>query len=56
MCGHGQQGGHAQAHSGGHSVGVQPEADPGHNDQHAAWDVDCQQVVGELSLEGEIHC
>lgn len=56
LGGHGQQCGHTQAHPGRHGVGVQPEADPGHDDKHAAGDVDCQQVVGELSLEGEVHC
>ena len=55
LCGHGQQGGHAQGHPGGHRVGVQPEADPGHDDQHAARHVDCQQVVGELPLERQVH-
>ena len=32
---------------------VQPEGDPGHDDEHAGRDVDCEQVVGELSLEHE---
>ena len=34
---------------------VQPEADPGDDDEHAAGDVDRQQVVGELPLKGEVH-
>ena len=52
---HGEQGGDAQGDPGGDSVGVEPEADPGHDDEHAAGHVDCQQVVGELPLEGEVH-
>ena len=28
---------------------VQPEVDPGHDDQHTAGDIDGDQVVGELS-------
>ena len=55
LCRHSEEGGDAQADPGGHRVGVQPEGDPGHDDQHAAGDVDCQQVVGELSLEGKVN-
>ena len=55
LRGHGEQGGDAQGDPGGDSVGVEPEADPGHDDEHAAGHVDCQQVVGELPLEGEVH-
>ena len=51
LGGHGQQRGHPEGHAGRDRVGVQPEADPGHDDQHAARDVDCQQVVGELPLK-----
>ena len=55
LCGHGEQGGDAEGDPGGDSVGVQPEADPGDDDEHAAGHVDGQQVVGELPLEGEVH-
>ena len=55
LGGHGEQRGHPQGHPGGHRVGVQPEADPGHDDQHAARDVDGDQVVGELPLEDQLH-
>ena len=55
LCGHGEQGGDAQGDPGGDSVGVQPEADPGDDDEHAAGHVDGQQVVGELPLKGEVH-
>ena len=34
---------------------VQPEGDPGHDDEHAARDVDGDEIVGELSLEDELH-
>ena len=53
---HGQEGGHAQGDPGRHGVGVQPEGDPGHDDQHTAGNVDCQQVVRELPFKGEVHC
>ena len=52
---HGEEGGHAQRHPGRHRVGVQPEGDPGDDDQHTAGNVDCQQVVGELPFKGEVH-
>ena len=55
LCGHGEQGGDAEGDPGGDSVGVQPEADPGDDDEHAAGHVDGQQVVGELPLKGEVH-
>ena len=55
LCGHGEQGGDAQGDPGGDSVGVQPEADPGDDDEHAAGDVDRDQVVGELPLEDQLH-
>ena len=55
LGGHGEQRGHPQGHPGGDGVLVQPEADPGHDDQHAARDVDCQQVVGELPLKRQVH-
>ena len=34
---------------------VQPEADPGDDDEHAAGHVDRDQVVGELPLEDQLH-
>ena len=34
---------------------IQPEGDPGHDDEHAARDVDGDQVVGELPLEDQLH-
>ena len=37
------------------SVGVQPEGDPGHDDEHAAGHVDGEQVVGELTLERQVN-
>ena len=35
-------------------VGVEPEGDPGHDDQHAAGHVDGQQVVRELTLKRQV--
>ena len=34
---------------------VEPEVDPGHDDEHAAGHVDGDEVVGELALEHEVH-
>ena len=31
------------------------ETDPRHNDEHAARDVDGDEVVGELALEHKVH-
>ena len=55
LRGHGQQSGDAEGDAGRHGVGVQPERHPGHDDQHAARDVDLDQVVGELALEQQVH-
>jgi hypothetical protein len=35
--------------------GVNPEAEPRHNDEHAGGNIDGEQVVGELSLQGQLH-
>ena len=55
LGGHGQEGGDAQRDPGGDGVLVQPEGDPGHDDQHTAGDVDGDEIVGELPLEDELH-
>ncbi len=34
---------------------VEPEIDPGHDDEHAAGHIDGDEVVGELALENEVH-
>ena len=36
-------------------LGVEPEVDPGHDDEHAAGHVDGDEVVGELALEHKVH-
>ena len=54
LGGHGEEGGDAERDSGGHGIGVEPEADPGDDDKHAAGDVDGDQVVRELSLEDQL--
>lgn len=38
-----------------HSALVQPEGNPRDNHQHAARDVDLNEVVTELPLEKQIH-
>jgi hypothetical protein len=34
---------------------VNPEAEPGDDDEHAGGNIDSEQVVGELSLQGQLH-
>ena len=36
-------------------LGVAPEVDPGHDDEHAAGHIDGDEVVGELPLEHQVH-
>ena len=55
LAGDGEEGRHPQRHPGRHSLGVQPEVDPGDDDEHAAGDVDGDEVVGELALEHQVH-
>lgn len=55
LCGHGEQSGHSERDSSRNCVGIQPERDPGNDDQHAAWNVDGDQVVGELPSKQKIH-
>ncbi len=40
LGGHGEESGDAEGHAGGDGVLVEPEADPRHDDQHAAGNVD----------------
>ena len=37
------------------NLGVEPEVDPGHDDEHASGHVDSDEVVRELSLEHEVY-
>ena len=53
LGGHGEEGRHPQRHPGRHRPVVQPERDPGDDDQHTGGNVDGEQVVGELPLEDE---
>ena len=55
FSGHGEQGGDSQGYSCRNSFGVNPEGEPGDNDQHAGGHVDGQHVVGELPLECQLH-
>ncbi len=34
---------------------VNPEAEPGDNNEHAGGNIDSEQVVRELSLQGQLH-
>ena len=52
---HGQEGGDPQGDAGGDGVLVQPEGDPGDDDEHAAGHVDGDKVVGKFSLEYKLH-
>ena len=45
LRGHGQERGDTERYSSWNSVGVQPKAHPGDDDQHATRDVDCQEVI-----------
>ena len=55
LSGHCQQCGDTERDAGRNGVSVQPEGNPRHDDQHAARDVDGQQVIRELSLEQQVH-
>lgn len=55
LRGHRQQRGDAQRDARRHRALVQPERHPRHDDQHAARDVDLDQVVTELALEQQVH-
>ena len=53
--GHGQEGGHPQGHPRRHRLVVQPEGEPGDEDDHEAGDVDGEDVEGELPGEHQVH-
>lgn len=55
LGGHCEEGGDAEGDAGRHGALVQPEADPRHDHQHAARDVDLDQVVRKLALEQQVH-
>ena len=55
LGGEGQEGGHPQRDPGGDSLGLDPEADPGHDDYQAGGDVGVEQVVAQTPLEHEHH-
>ena len=52
---HGEKCRDSQWNSSRHTFGVQPEADPGYDDQHAARGVELDHVVWELAFENEVH-
>ena len=53
--GHGQQGGHPKGHPCWHCLVVQPEREPGDEDNHEARDVDGQDVERKFSGKDQIH-
>lgn len=54
LCGHCEEGCHAEGDSGGDGIRIKPEADPRHDHEHAARDVDGEQVVGEFALKCQV--
>ena len=51
---HGEESRHAERNSGGDGVWIKPEANPWHDDEHAARDVDGEQVIGKLTLKCQV--
>ena len=49
----GEQTGDPQGDPGGHGLGLDPERDPGHDDDQTGGDVGVEQVVAESTLEHE---
>jgi len=52
---HGEQGGHTKSNPRWHGLGVNPEGEPGDNDEHTGGDVDGEHVVRELTLQRQLH-
>lgn len=55
LCCHCEDGGDAQCHSGWGGIHVDPEGDPGQNDNEQGRDVHLDQVVAHLTLQVEPH-
>ena len=56
MCGgHGQEGGDPQCDPGRNCLVVDPEGEPGDEDNHGGRHVDCQDEEGQLPLWGNIE-
>lgn len=53
LGGHGQHSGDAQTHPGGRGVHVDPEGNPGQDDDEQRGDVHLDQVVAHLTLQVE---
>ena len=53
LGGEGQERGHPQRDPGRDSLRLDPEADPGHDDDQAGGDVGVEQVVAQPSFEHE---
>lgn len=54
LRGHSEKGCHAKRDSGGDGIRVQPEADPRHDHEHAAGNVDGEEIVRKLALECQV--
>ena len=52
---HGEHGGDAQGHPGGRGIHVDPEGNPGQDDDEQRGDVHLDQVVAHLPLQVEPH-
>ena len=55
LGGEGQQGRHAQGHTGGHGLGLDPETDPGHHHDQTGGDVSLEHEVAQHPPELEHH-
>ena len=55
LGGESQQGGHSQGDPGRNGLRLDPETDPGHDDDQTGGDVGVEQVVAQPSLEHEHH-
>ena len=55
LGGESEEGGHPQRHPGRHRLRLDPEADPGHDDDEAGGDVGVEEVVAQPPLKHEDH-
>ena len=55
LGGESQQGGHSQRYPGRHGLRLDPETDPGHDDDQTGGDVGVEQVVAQPPLEHKHH-
>lgn len=55
LCGHGEHGGDAESDSSWCCIHVDPEGDPGQDNDEQAGDVHLDQVIAHLPLQLELH-